>query len=64
MSLAEIDRDGWELDAAEPIALIHPATFWLPERQRRESLVPGDIVKLIFRIRTVDRERNEKNACG
>ncbi|MDN3368261.1 MULTISPECIES: DUF2314 domain-containing protein [Ralstonia solanacearum species complex] len=54
MSLAEIGRDGWELDDAEVIAKEHPATFWLPERQRRESLVPGDIVKLIFRIRTVD----------
>ncbi|CAM2180560.1 hypothetical protein BC2230_30562 [Burkholderia cepacia] len=63
MSLAEIDRDGRGLDDAEPIASAHPATFWLPERQRRESLVPGDIVKFIFRIRTADRERNEKNAC-
>ena len=63
MSLAEIDRDGWELDDAEPIALTHSAAFWLPECQRRESLVPGDIVKFIFRIRTADRERNEKNAC-
>ena len=54
MTLAEISRDGWELDDAELIAETHPATFGLPERERRESLVPGDTVKLIFRIRTVD----------
>ncbi len=54
MSLAEIDRDGWELDDAEVIAKEHPMTFWLPGRRRRESLVLGDTVKLIFRIRTVD----------
>ncbi|CAE6754435.1 DUF2314 domain-containing protein [Paraburkholderia aspalathi] len=54
MALAAIARDGWELDDVELIAQAHPATFWLPEGERRESLVPGDTVKLIFRIRTVD----------
>ena len=54
MALADITRDGWELDDAERIAQAHPVTFWLPEHVRRESLAPGDIVKLIFRIRTVD----------
>lgn len=60
MALAELARDGWELDDAEPIAREHPATFWLPERERRESLLPGDVVKLIFRIRTVDESGNEE----
>ncbi|WP_233874591.1 DUF2314 domain-containing protein [Paraburkholderia adhaesiva] len=60
MPLAEIDCDGWELDDAEMIAEAHPATFWLPERERRESLVQGDTVKLIFRIRTVDEAGAEK----
>ena len=59
MALADLERDGWELDDAEPIAREHPATFWLPERERRESLVSGDIVKLIFRIRTVDQSGSE-----
>jgi hypothetical protein len=60
MALAEIARDGWELDDAELIAQAHPLTFWLPERERRESLVRGDTVKLIFRIRTVDESGAEE----
>lgn len=60
MALAEIARDGWELDDAELIAQVHPATFWLPERARRESLVVGDIVKLVFRIRTVNESGTEE----
>ena len=28
MALAEITRDGWELDDAELLAEAHPATFW------------------------------------
>ncbi|PMS16989.1 DUF2314 domain-containing protein [Trinickia dabaoshanensis] len=59
MALAEISRDGWELDDAELLAQAHPATFWLPERERRESLAPGDTVKLIFRIPTVGEAGSE-----
>ncbi|MCF1444773.1 DUF2314 domain-containing protein [Ralstonia nicotianae] len=60
MALAEIALDGWELDDAELIAQAYPATFWLPERGRRESLAPGDLVKLIFRICTVDETGAEE----
>lgn len=60
MPLAQLARDGWELDDAEVIAKAHPSTFWLPERERRDSLRPGDVVKLIFRIRTVDEAGVEK----
>lgn len=59
MVLAQIERDGWELDDAEVIAQAHPSTFWLPEREQRESLRPGDTVKLIFRIRTVTEDGNQ-----
>ncbi len=27
-----------------------PTTFWIPDRDRRERLRPGDFAKLIFRI--------------
>jgi len=60
MALAELERDGWELDDAELIAREHSATFWLPERERRESLQPGNTVKLIFRIRTASEAGAEE----
>lgn len=60
MALAQIEGDGWELDDAEVVAKAHPSTFWLPERERRESLRPGDTVKLIFRIRTVAEDGNQE----
>ncbi|GLC94055.1 hypothetical protein Tamer19_34630 [Cupriavidus sp. TA19] len=50
MRLTTLDEDGWELDDGEPIAAAHPDTFWIPPREERDALVPGQQVKLIFRI--------------
>lgn len=58
-TLAEIDRDGWELDDAEAIHNEYPTSFWLPPRDARNSLQPQQLVKLIFRIVTTD-ERGVK----
>jgi len=59
MPLSRLDEDGWELDDGEAIAAAHPDTFWMPPRDQREMLQPGQIVKLMFRIRTVDAHREE-----
>lgn len=42
--------DGWCLENGEAYHGEAPETFWLPERHRRETLQPGDLAKLIFRI--------------
>lgn len=42
--------DGWCLEDGEACHAAAPETFWLPERQQRESLQPGDLAKLIFRM--------------
>ena len=42
--------DGWELDDGEQCHAEFPDTFWIPKRQHREALYPGDYAKLIFRI--------------
>ena len=47
--------DGWELDNGEDYHRDAPETFWIPEREHREALYPGDYAKLIFRI-SVDSE--------
>src|SRR5690606_398218 len=36
------------LDDGECINEQYPDTFWIPEKSARESLVIGDLVKLIF----------------
>ena len=47
--------DGWCLEDGEKRHREAPETFWLPELRDRQSLEPGDLVKLIFRI-SVDNE--------
>ena len=46
----DFDFDGWCLDDGEEYHREAPDTFWIPTRERRENLQPGDLVKLIFRI--------------
>lgn len=46
----DFEIDGWCLEDGEAYHAEAPETFWLPERQRRENLQPGDLAKLIFRI--------------
>ncbi len=46
----DFEIDGWCLEDGEAYHAAAPETFLLPERQRRESLQPGDLAKLIFRI--------------
>lgn len=52
----DIELDGWCLENGEDRHSNAPKTFWIPDRQRRESLEVGDLAKLIFRISVDDAE--------
>lgn len=52
-----IEIDGWSLEDGEAYHDAAPDTFWIPDRQRRESLEPGDFAKLIFLIRVDNDEK-------
>lgn len=52
LSNPTIEKDGWALLSAELRAEAAPATFIIPARAVRESLSPGDAVKLLFDIET------------
>lgn len=47
----DFEVDGWCLEDGEEYHRTAPATFWIPTRKAREALQPGDLAKLIFRIR-------------
>jgi uncharacterized protein YegJ (DUF2314 family) len=40
----------WSLDDGEAAHQESPDSFWMPPKEERESLRPGDIVKLMFRM--------------
>lgn len=48
--LATWENDGYELDDGEAMHEAAPDTFYLPSIEKRTSLNPGDLVKLVFRI--------------
>jgi hypothetical protein len=52
----DIEVDGWCLDDGEAYHAEAPDTFWIPGRESRESLEPGDLAKLIFRFNVDDAE--------
>lgn len=54
MRLANAFDDGWELEDGEALQREAPETFFLPPREVRQSLVPGQNVKLVFRISLID----------
>lgn len=54
----DFELDGWCLEDGEAYHAEAPETFWLPDRQRRESLQPGDLAKLIFRISVDNADTN------
>jgi len=50
MNLPTYEKDHYELENSEDIHRECPDSFWIPEKEVRESLAPGNIVKLIFRM--------------
>ncbi|OOG38364.1 hypothetical protein [Rhodanobacter sp. C05] len=59
MSLAELKTDGWELEDGEARHAEAPTTFEIPPAVERNSLQPGQIVKLMFRIALSDANGEE-----
>ena len=49
--LARLESHGWELESAVGRHERFPDTFWIPSREERDGIVPGQAAKLIFRIR-------------
>ncbi len=50
----------YALDNGEELNRECPDTFWIPARDERENLIPGDLVKLIFRISLGEEEHVER----
>lgn len=46
----DFDIDGWCLEDGEARHREAPATFWIPDPDRRDALQIGDLAKLVFRI--------------
>lgn len=51
----------WSLDDGEAVHRDAPDTFWMPPKEQRESLRPGDIVKLMFRMLLRDPATGEQH---
>ena len=45
-----LEVDGWCLEDGEALHREAPGTFHIPDPERRQSLRPGDLAKLFFRI--------------
>lgn len=52
-----LDADGWVLVSAEERHAAHPATFQIPPRSDRDTLVRGVAAKLLFHIETKETGR-------
>ena len=50
----------YSLDNGEELNLEAPETFWIPPRDQRENILPGELVKLIFRIYVDDEQHVER----
>jgi hypothetical protein len=57
LRFASIEKDGWTLEPGEERHARSPESFAIPSRAERESLHPGDAVKLLFDIETRDAGR-------
>lgn len=54
----DFQTDGWCLEDGEAYHAEAPDTFWIPDQRSRESLQPGDLAKLIFRISVDNADEN------
>lgn len=64
--LAAFDIEGWELESGVAQNHRHPETFEIPDEASRQNLVPGDIVKLAFRVNVgeVDEHTDDEGGFG
>jgi hypothetical protein len=56
MKLAELERDGWELEDGAERHVEHPRSFWIPPAWRRYLLRRDQLVKLMFKIALRDED--------
>ncbi|MBJ6120454.1 hypothetical protein [Sphingomonas mollis] len=59
MRMPDWSTDGWCLEDGEQRASAAPATFEIPSRELRQTLKPGDLAKLIFRIAVDDADGDD-----
>ena len=50
----------YALDDGEALNREFPDTFWVPSRDERDNLLPGELVKLIFRISLESEQHVER----
>jgi len=50
MNLPTYESDHYELDNGENIHNEYPESFWIPDKELRNNLQSGNLVKLIFRM--------------
>jgi uncharacterized protein YegJ (DUF2314 family) len=61
--LASLEEDSWELESGVKRHLEFPDSFWIPSQEARNHVTPGQAVKLIFNIETVDDTGNPEINC-
>jgi hypothetical protein len=54
MRFATFEEDAWELESGEARQVAYGEKFWLPPVERRNSLVPGQLAKLLFQVQSQD----------
>lgn len=57
--LPTFKKDGFNLMSGIELHEANPKTFWIPSDEDKAKLKKGDMVKLIFEIRTVNQKGEE-----
>ena len=59
-SLPSIEKDGYHLLNGMQIHTDNPSTFLIPSDEQKDKLKSGNLVKLIFEIRTVNAKKKKE----
>jgi hypothetical protein len=51
--LTSLEADGWALESGEERQARYGEEFWLPSREDRDNIRPGQSVRLLFQIEAV-----------
>ena len=57
--LATLERDGWELESGEERAKEYADTFEIPSNSELSLVKVGNLVKLIFIVKAIDKAESE-----
>lgn len=59
--VAKLDGEvSFTLEDAEILNRENPDTFWIPSKERRENLVEGELVKLVFNLTDGNQTQGER----